>query len=93
MSHYELLAACVLWIIGLHAVTRSGSLLNPIGWLFSRLGRIGMPVTECPLCMSSLHGAAWWIISGQPWYYAPLFCIVVAGAVEIVTSLIWKNQE
>ena len=95
-------------IIGIHSITRDGFLLGfverfwkkkpgPFNEKESRL-RVGIssPISECPLCMSSLWGSLGYLYLVRPEYGIGmiggwlLFVLAVAGIVEIVTSIAWK---
>ena len=57
---------------------------------------ISKPLSECPTCMSSVHGQMWAIptavLLGLPWWICPLWSVCLAGLVEVLTGLSgWKG--
>lgn len=79
--------ACCAWQWGFNYTFLTGEIFGPIGdWGRRNLNaNVIKPIYDCPYCMSSIHGTAFFIVflSGYPWWMWPVFCFSVCGWVAI----------
>ena len=92
-----LAAVCAVWILGLHAVTRRDKILGFVDMTAKKgfINHVTKPMFDCPTCMSSVHGCLFYLIGldGSIWLL-PIFCITVAGLVDVFAGMAgWNRGE
>jgi hypothetical protein len=83
----QFLFIAAFWIFGFHFAFKEGKIFGRIGdWL--RYRPISKPLTECPMCMASVHGTAFYL------YFMPfdivmwiVFVVCLCGLNYILNSI------
>lgn len=92
-DYLQALAINLFLIVGIWKLFQKDMLLGPIGdWLFNALGkRWSKPVFDCPPCMASVWGTAFFFVSRLqellPWWAWPIHCLALCGLTTLAMML------
>lgn len=88
LYYFMIMALCVAWIWGFNYTFKPGEIFGDIGdWMRDTFqDRISKPLFDCPFCMSSVHGTAFFVVFlwGYPWYLWIIFCFSLTGLSALI---------
>jgi len=92
MTEYIIWIALVsLWCWGFHNAFQEEQIFDSIGiWLRRRIPEFWLkPLISCPICMCSIHGTAWYLISQPNWSlsYWIMFIVAASGLNYVIHNL------
>jgi hypothetical protein len=97
MTEYFIWVVLVaLWCWGFHNAFEEGEIFGKIGdWLYNRFPEYWLkPLIGCPICMVSVHGTIWFLLT-QDWHFLTwiMFIVSASGLNYVIHNFFPKNDN